>query len=356
MRRSFIFSSETPRTVRKLLTLVVSVAVILLIIDWLIGRMIPYITSEPPFILRFVNVPGVEALWDFSEAGIQPIVFTGSSQTYTGISPHVFDERLKVISQQDVNSVNVSVLGSVVTVERDFIRNLIIPNHPKIILYGIEMRALKSESQDEDYYLVSDFRNKALGYAVSQRSAIGRDVLIWLLKHSNLMRYRDNFHEWFSGIRPINGGEDLLTKVDDLGFGPFSSKVGKSEANIKNQFVPFTVDQATRQKLIDIRTNCQESGVQCILLNTPLHRLAYSYITPDEEALYQSVLLEAKLPIWDFNTEACRVLLGDASFFNLNHLNANGAEKFSQMIADVYGEIFFKVPISGDATCAVVHS
>ena len=356
MRHLFMLSSEATRTLQKLFILLISVATILLITDWLVGRLIPYITTEPPFILRFANVPGVEALWAFSEAEVKPIIFTGSSQTYTGISPHVFNERLKSITHQDINSVNVSVVGSVVTVERDVIRNLIIPNHPQIIFYGIEMRALKTESQDEDYYLVSDFRNKVLGNAVSQPTPIRRDILVWLLKHSNLIQYRDNFRDWLSGIRLINKGEELLTSVDDLGFAPFPNKIGQSEANIISQFIPFTVDEATRQKLIDIGINCQQSGVQCILLNTPLHELAYQYITPSEEALYQNALAEAKLPIWDFNTGACRKLFGNASFFNLNHLNIRGAEKFSQMIADVYANVFFNTPLSGDAGCAKLSS
>src|SRR3954465_1892682 len=98
MRLSSIFSSDSPRTLRKLLNLMLIVIILLLLSDWLLGRLLPLITLEPPFILHLENVPGVEKLWQFSEAGIKPVVFTGSSQTYAGISPHLFNDQIKAIS------------------------------------------------------------------------------------------------------------------------------------------------------------------------------------------------------------------------------------------------------------------
>jgi hypothetical protein len=354
MRRLFIQDSESTRTFGKLLRLVVGVLIALVISDFLLGRVLPFITTEPPFILRFENVPGVEALWKFSEAGIKSIIFTGSSQTYAGISPHDFDNHIKAISGRDVNSVNVSVLASIVTIQRDLIHNLLIPNHPQIILYGIEMRAAREAFLQEEFFSIKDFKNKALGYALSQASDAERNSLLWFLRHSNWARYRDNFRQWLTGAPLIDEKLRILAQPDDLGYAPFPNTFSDSPApdNILYQFTPFKLSDLARQMMVDIGTDCDQSGVQCILLNMPLHQSAYQYITAEDEAQYEQLLQAAGLPIWDFNTAQCRAVFGNKNFFNINHLNSNGAVLFSQMIADVYAQVVWGIPIQGDANCA----
>ncbi len=352
MRRLFIQDSESPPTLSKLLILVIGIIFALVISDWLLGRFLPLITIERPFIMRFENVPGVQALWKYSEAGIKPVIFTGSSQVYTGISPHVFDDHLKTIAGQDVRSVNVSVLGSAAIIQRDLIKNFFIPYHPQIIFYGVEMRALRWEAQiAEGATFVSDFRNKAVGYAVSRESDFERGLLLWLLEYSNWARYRDNMREWLTGTREINQGPYISSGVDDVGYAPFPNVVGQDTANMP-QFIPFAASDQTKQLMIDIGTICKQSSIQCILLNMPLHEISYQHISDAEESQYRQLLQDAGLTIWDFNTKACREALGDTSFINMNHLNSQGAEVFSKMLADAYAQAFFNVPIKGNASCA----
>ncbi len=352
MRRLFIQDSKSSTTLRNLLNLLVMVTVAILVSDWLFGRLLPYITTEPPYILRLENVPGVESLWKYSEADIKPIVFTGSSQTYAAISPHLFNDRIKALTGQDIQSVNVSLFGSVITIQNNFIRDLIIPSHPKIIIYGIELRALMPASQKDDAYVINDYKNKAIGYELTQPTNSERDLLVWLLRHSNWLRYRDNLREWLTGAREINQGGYFLSVVDDLGYAPFPNSFSQDASYIQAQFVPFTVTDSTRQLMLDLQKNCQQNEVQCILMNMPIHSLAYQYIIPEQEALYRDLLKQSGLPIWDFDTEACRTMLGDTNFFNLNHLNARGSQLFSKMVADVYAQVFFNVPITGNAKCA----
>ncbi len=349
MRRLFIQDSESPHTIQKLAVLLCLTVITLIAMDRVLGYIIPKITIEPPFILRFQNVTGAEKLWSFAKEDIEPIVFTGSSQLYMGISANTFNQEIKVTTHQTVQSVNVSIWGGVAAIQHDLINNFIIPNHPKVIIYGVEARALSSEAQDA--IEVSDFQNKPLGYAVSTQSDTERALLLWLLQHSNLVRYRDNFRDWLTGTRRINQLEFDLSDLDDLGH--------LKDTNIRNRdpssiwgFMHFEADAVPRQLLRDIRSTCEQNGVQCILLNMPLHELAYQYITETDEALYHSVLKETGLPIWDFNTKECRTVLGDESFYNLNHLNEHGATIFSKMVANIYAQIFFNVPINGNASCA----
>ncbi|MBI1280990.1 MAG: hypothetical protein GC179_22890 [Anaerolineaceae bacterium] len=349
MRRLFIPDSESARTIPRLATLLLSVLVVLIATDRAVGYIIPKITIEPPFILRLQNVPGVEKLWDFAQTGVEPIVFTGSSQLYMGISSRVFNEEIKQITNDDVPSVNISIWGGVAAIQHDLIKNLIIPNHPKIILYGVEARALSTEAQYSPE--VDDFRNKPLGYAVSIQSDAERALLLWLLQHSNWVRYRDNLRDWLTGARQINQLEFDPTDLDELGHLKNPNIHDRDPSSIWG-FMHFAADDVPRQLLESIVSSCKQNGVQCVLLNMPLHELAYQTITETDEAGYRSVLQEIGLPIWDFNTASCRKILGDESFYNLNHLNEHGATIFSKMVADVYAKVFFNLPISGNANCA----
>jgi hypothetical protein len=354
MRRLFIQDSESPHTFPKLLVVLLGIVVSLIILDWLFGLILPGLTIEPPFILRLQNVQGVERLWAMNKANIQPIVFTGSSQMHMGVSPHIFDEQIKMVTGKAVDSVNVSIWGSVSAIQHDLIANLILPNHPQVIIYGIEMRALLPAAQNGMKAI--DFWNKPLGYAVASQSNLERNVLLWLMQNSNLFRYRDNLREWLTTKREINHVGYSPTAVDDMGYFYQEGFLDRNPEILLTDFIPFTASEQTNQLMSDIGTTCKQNGVQCILLNLPLHEMAYQYIKPEDISAYQSVLKAAGLPIWDFDTAKCRTILGDASFYNPNHLNAAGAETFSKWLADVYAQVFFSVPVRGDAACADLNS
>lgn len=354
MRGLFIQDTESSRTIPKVLILLLGIFVCLIIADRAFGLILPRLTIEPPFILRLQNVQGVERLWNMNAANIKPVVFTGSSEMHMGISPHVFNDQLKATTGQTVDSVNVSVWGSVANIQHDLIPNLIVPNHPQVVIYGVEMRALLPAAQNG--IEANDFWNKPLGYAVASSSSLERNILYWLMQNSNIVRYRDNVREWLTTKREINQIGYSETAVDDLGYFYQDGILDRNPKVITDEFVPFSVTDQTRQLMADIGTTCNQEGVQCVLLNLPLHEMAYQYIKPEDETAYQSVLKAAGLPIWDFDTEKCRTLLGDASFYNPNHLNAAGAEIFSKWVADVYAQAFFNQPVQGDAVCAKLSS
>ncbi|MBX3081083.1 MAG: hypothetical protein KF716_05570 [Anaerolineae bacterium] len=350
MRRLFISNSNQPHGLRAVIVTLLALVLVIVVVDRAVGVIVPRIAMEPPFILRQQNVPGVERLWAFEDAGVAPVVFTGSSQGHMAFSPHVFNDRVAALTGHAIQSVNVSVWGSVTTIQRDLIRNLLLPTHPKIILYAIEMRAALPAAQHG--LAVDDFRNKPLGYALTVSSPIERNVLLWLLRHSNLVSYRDNLRDWLTGTRAIDDVGYSMSVVDDLGYFRDPTIYNRDPTVIQTQFVPFTMDDATRQLFVDIKTSCDQASVPCILLNLPLHEQSYQYISAGDEAVYQATLHGSGLAIWDFNTKECRAALGDASFFNLNHLNASGAEKLSAWVADVYIHRQMGQPAVGDPSCA----
>jgi hypothetical protein len=352
MNRLFTPVSKTPYTLRKLVITFVCSVFLVVLIDHGLSLLLQRITIEPPFILRLQNVQGVEALWKLTDAEVSPIIFTGSSQGQTGFSPHVFDDHVAATTGHSVTSVNVSIWGSVVLIQRDLIQNLFIPSQPRLILYGIEMRAVQDNAQGG--LAVSDFQNKALGYAVSSSSSLERDILFWLMKNSFLFSYRDNMREWLTHTREINQLEYSSDAIDDRGFFNDNRIMFRDPSSILNEFTPFQAGENVRQILMDIGMNCRQSGVQCILVNMPIHDLSYQYITKEDESAYLDTLRVAGLLIWDFNTKTCRDFLGDNSFYNLNHLNAAGAQAFSQMVGDRYIEQILGRTFASEAFCSTV--
>jgi hypothetical protein len=353
VRHLFISGSEKPRTLRDLLLTVFVVALTLGIGDPLINLLIRKASRQTPSIISGAqNVAGVEALWGLQESGIVPVVFTGSSQMQTDASPYVFDDAIRLLTGQATTSVNVSFTGAGPQISYQVIRNLFVPAGVKTVIYGIEMRALHKQSGN----FIEGFRSAPLGYALFLPAGFEQSAAIWLTRHSTLVRYR-------SRLRLLLGGgqaDEQIAPSDDRGYLPLPGTPPRNGGIVLGQFVPFETSDAVRNAIRDLARCCREFGIRCIVANLPLHELAYALIPPKDERQYRDelrrLLAEGNLPLWDFDTAACRAYLGDASYYDLNHLNSAGAPKFTRLLAGVYVQQVFGQPLAPDsaAACAQV--
>lgn len=181
------------------------------------------------------------------------------------------------------------------------------------------------------------FHESALGYALNLPPGLEQTVQLWLMRHSTLVRYRYNVRDWLTGLR----AKDNLTQVpDDLGFTAIVQNYRKDTSNL-SEFIPFVPRQELSAEVTTIGLDCQQHSIRCIVVNMPLHPDIYDYITPQDEARYRALLSQATrqghLYLWDFNTPACRnQLVALNAFFDINHLNKQGAALFSQALAVVY--------------------
>ncbi len=355
MHPSSILSSEQavqqPGPLRKFVTTLLITIMVVVGFDQVLGFVLGRLVQDIPWVVpgQERNGYSIENLWRFNDAGVNPIVFTGSSQMQTGFSPHVFDAQLQAMTGQAVNSVNISMEGSGTVMARDVIKNLIIPTRPPILIYGIEMRALNVAT---DTYLKL-FRESPLGYALALPDGIEKDLMIWLSRHSGLLRYRSNIQLWFSS----GSFKRSIPEVDDRGYFNLPAKFPRNDKVLREQFLPFSVGADQQSALEDIDQRCQVARLPCILMNMPLHEAAYRYIPPETESTYlqalRAIAAQADVPIWNFDTPACRAALGDESFYDVTHLNTTGASKFTQMVALIYAQQMLRIS-QGASSCADV--
>lgn len=351
MRHLFMPASEPSFTLRKVITAVIMAAVFIIGCEPLASVMLPRITDEPPDITQGIyNSPGIDTLWQMQESGLSPIVFTGDSQMQFGLSPHLFDRRLSELTGHTVISVNVSLSGSFLAIQRVLIQELIIPAQANTIIWGVTMRSLRPGNTPSQEF--SRFINAPLGRVLMASPGVVKSIALWLLQHSTLVRYRSNIRTWLSG-----NSYTLDYKADDRGYRAASGIISRSSNAILSYFVPFNSDTETQNLLIAVGSACHENHVNCVLVNMPLHPDVYQFITSTDEALYLSVLhaivAQTRMSLWDFNTAACRSMLADESFNDLTHLNTTGAYKFSNLMAEVSAQQLFGA--SHTANCVAVY-
>src|SRR5205823_381651 len=92
---------------------------------------------------------------------------------------------------------------------RDLIAGFMLPKGVEAVVYGVEIRALNSHDVDEP------FLESSLGYISHLEPGLEHNVLMWLLEHSSIVRYRRNIYDFFFS----NPGDDYSKEyTDDRGF------------------------------------------------------------------------------------------------------------------------------------------
>lgn len=327
-------TSDSKPTIKKTLIGLVIGLLLIVLVDPIAGLIIPGISQAPPGISDGRTAQGVMRLWQDTEAGISPVVFTGSSQMMAALSPRVFMDQVQALSGQHVEAVNVSVIGGKTDITRVVIRDLLIPNGVKTIIYGVSMRELHPPPASE--HLAQQFWDAPLGYALSQPSGLQRNLMLWLLEHSALIRYRTNLRDWLSGKF---FQDDPLSRSDAYGYWMIDGVRSRKSEDFIEQFTPFDTNETYLKPLEDMFNMCQESDLRCLILNMPLHPDGNKLLTPQDKQRYWDALhnvAHGKITIWDFDTPACQSELGDSSFLDLYHLNTTGAPKFTKSIAALY--------------------
>lgn len=352
MKRFLVTESKPRLTLRDLaLTLALALA-IFVVSDQMSAPVMTLIFKNPPLVFgEHPNIPGVDALWRMTEANIRPIVFTGSSQMQLGVSPHLFDDQVALLAGTQTVSVNVSFAGSAPLTIRDVLQTIIIPAAPTAVIYGVEMRAFNTHTDEA----INNFVRSPLGYAFHLQTGIEKNTLLWLGQHSTFFRWRDDVREL------LNGGtvREFWQTTDDRGFTVAAGRERQSNAYSLG-FVPFYPNADMRSAFTSILKLCRSVPLRCIIVNMPILEDAYKEITQDTENVYlgmlQDMTKDSQVPIWNLNTPTCRAFLGDESFYNLSHLSPIGANKLTRAIAALYVEqvLAKTIPPGNGEECAKV--
>jgi hypothetical protein len=322
----------------------------LIIADSAVGTVMRDVLKQKPLILpNIANSEQTDMFLKAVNAGQQVIVFTGSSTMFVAASPHIFDARLQTLTDNPSFSLNVSMTGATSMTSRDLIVGFMLPKGVEAVIYGVEIRAVTSHAVDEA------FLDSPLGYVSHLQLGPIHDVLMWLLEHSGLARYRRNLYDLMYG----NPSDDnTMDYTDDRGFFDNGPTVWNGDTSkLSSEYLSIVDDPTLRDALGDISGGCKAAHVRCVMVNLPVHRLLNRAISPAVNRTFQQILksqvIDQGIIVWDLNSEACEPYFGDALFFDDHHMNAAGARQLSTMLADLYASQFMgqKLPANSPARC-----
>lgn len=349
-------STASVLTLRNLLRMVGFAVIAVIVFDHLLGLYMAQYFPETPLMLNtFSATIGLDKFWEMTRKNRKPVVFTGSSSTFQGISPFMFDEAFLETTGIPMFSVNGSIAGGVITQARDMIRDIFIPNHPSAIFYQTEIRAFRDNPSQETY------RKSPLGSTLELPAGLQKDIGLWLFENSSLFRYRNNLYDLLTGQRELKPELDKIGFVDERGHYPRNeATAAKAKIVVPNEFSPMIIYETHKSALLEIVSVCHQSEARCIIVHMPIYGTLYASIKPDEMAQFNAMLQQAvegtHVALWNFNTDECRAVLGAELFADPVHLNIQGSARFSQMLAALYAaEYFFKpLPTDSPARCAIV--
>ena len=138
-----------------------------------------------------------------------------------------------------------------------------------------------------------------------------------------------------NGWRDV-GNQEIQENSEEERSGWQSVSINESTMHPEN----IKVNMDLLSELIE---KCQSHGVQIVFITTPVYHYYYEHIDPFKYKRMQEMInyLVSKYHIFYFNyLKDARFINSD--FFNRDHLNSNGAEKFTKIINDDFIRAYFK--------------
>jgi hypothetical protein len=288
--------------------------------------------------------PKLEYLQQFEAAQGVDILFIGNSTMQAGLDPKVFDDS-RAAKGAGPGSFNAAIEGLPPYGTRLFVEIFLRYTKPKALILGLSPQDLNSNSPWAAD-ITDRVRHSPLALAEAQRGARGR-LIETLLDRSFLYRYRLTLFQWL--LRGGQARKPAEVYFDQRGYHPLDRRLADIPANERGVLfnragvLNYSTEGLQKEALLAMIDFCQENGIDLILVNMPLAD-DYYYNFDDQDA-YQNYLDQINriaashsLPLWDFESLPEEEGFTDEDFADLNHLNREGAEHLSQMIAAHYQE------------------
>lgn len=270
------------------------------------------------------------------------IVFLGNSHVFCNINPVIIDEAL------NLNTINLTSPSQPSEITYWNFKRLLSMNRPKAIV--IELNILRvtvndlyeQEKQGLIYNALDGMRNP-IYRARTILSIIPEDRMLeafsQLLRTTNTWSRYKNWDRKFQpfGIKGFNPKSKIDDKIVDLSVveNKYNDSNGKRPGNRVIKLEWFG-------KILDL---AQQNDIPVYLIKTPLN--FYSDIYAD--IMYDVEKLSKEYPvvkdIHNFNENLTEMDLNSKDFYDTNHLNRIGSNKFTEYLAKYIGE---QIDISPD--------
>lgn len=270
----------------------------------------------------------------------QPIdvLFIGNSTVQAGVSPALFDQL-----RRHTGAFNAAIEGLPPYGVNIFLRIFDRYSKPQTIIYGITPQDLNSNSPwARD--VTERVKESPLALAEANYGWQGR-LYAFLLEHSMLFRYRWTLHqsllrgrlysplpEPYFDERGYDALENRLSEVPQAQRTRFVNRAGVLNYN------PYGAQVKALREIIEY---CQAHDIRLILVNMPLADDYFqNFDSPEDYERYmealQSIAEEYGTPLWDLSGRDGPATFEDQFFADFNHLNAEGATRLTEMLADRY--------------------
>lgn len=280
------------------------------------------------------------------------VLFVGSSNAYSGISPTAFDQAHQATTGQTIVSYNAGLAAlPIATVDLFVERVFADAAAPKALVVILTPRDMNQNNP-----VNRDLHTEATASAYGQ--ALLADgwpagLTRFLLEHSFLFRYRNTLT--LALLNGFRSPETLPTvyenpPFDSRGYAAILASMSEhvtGEAHTQElanavlamrEFDP-TEHIAALERMVQF---CHARGIRLAMVNMPMHTYMMSGFE-HPEADYQryldavqAVSSRYQVPFWDMNASPYREQFGDDDFGDLIHLNDQGAQKASRILAALY--------------------
>lgn len=295
------------------------------------------------FLYRSCNQYSLYAIRELKESqGKIDTLFLGTSTTYRGLSPQVFDEEMGTYS------FNAATASQPISGTLQLIKDQVKRNPIKQVIIGISPNSLKeSDSSMEAKALVYDrifSPTGKLSYLIN--GCTSEDWLylnfysVRVEKYLNVQTIKENVAYKLSDAYKEN--QSPIPGYQGRGF-LMKEKVysGKSYEVIEKKEGTWKADAQREKELIEIMEYCREKEIQLTLVFIPVSGREiklYKDISVIHDYL-SKLAAEHETVFWDFNYYAgVKEEFSNTMFQDKKHLNGAGGMYFSQLFAKIYKE------------------
>ncbi|MCQ2959915.1 MAG: hypothetical protein MJ198_06990 [Bacteroidales bacterium] len=246
------------------------------------------------------------------------IVIMGSSRAYTQYSPRILDSTLHK------SSYNLGINGC--SVDRQIPRFSLycVKNQkPQLVIQNIDWVATLDQTPDYEmeqyfpFFYNFDFRKNVISTLFSFPE-----------KNIPLYRYLKNSNLWDS----YKTSQHVFLKIEYKGFSGVSQNWNGNNFS-KIDSITFKSDSVVIKEFCDYLQNCLDNDITVLFVYSPVYYKANERVTNISEmySTFETIANKYHIQILDYSD--CYISKDTTYFYNATHLNKNGAELFSNMLA-----------------------
>jgi len=278
--------------------------------------------------LRRIRTSEVGALNQVMQGKVNAqIVITGSSRALAHFDPRLLEQAT------GYTAYNIGRNGSQTDMQVAFLRAYLEHNQkPKIVIHSLDAFSFVTSREVFEQVQYTPYLSDPALYSALWK--VNPDI--WKSRDLPLYGYvvEDMNFAWTQGVRGFFGWSPRQDFF--LGFNPRSKEWSEDFERFRElrpHGVEFAIEKAGIQDVEDLITLCRQNGIQLIFVYSPEYREVQK-ITTNRDAIFsefRELSAQYQVPFWDYSDWSHA---GDRSYFqNSQHLNARGAEAFSNDLA-----------------------